>query len=120
MDCIFCKIVNGEIPCYKVYEDDVVLAFLDINPDSNGHTLIVPKTHYTDICDIPNDVLSHIFDVARILKKKLEDKLNIDGLALIQNNGNLQEVKHFHLHLKPYYKNNKLINVEETYKKIEE
>ena len=120
MDCIFCKIVNGDIPSYKVYEDDIVLAFLDINPDSDGHTLIIPKIHYTDICDIPNDVVSHIFDVARIIKKKLEDKLNIEGLTLIQNNGDVQEVKHFHLHLKPYYKVNKLTSVEEVYKKIED
>ena len=120
MDCIFCKIIKGEIPCYKVYEDDIVLAFLDINPESDGHTLIIPKTHYTDICDIPNDVVSHIFDVARIIKKKLEDKLNIDGLTLIQNNGDVQLVKHFHLHLKPYYKDRKLSNVEDIYKKIEE
>ena len=120
MNCIFCKIVNGEIPSYKVYEDEYVLAFLDIDPDSDGHTLIVPKTHYTDICDIPNDMVNHIFDAARIIKKKLEDKLNIEGLTLIQNNGDIQEVKHFHLHLKPYYKNKKLTSVEEVYKKIEE
>ena len=120
MDFIFCKIVSGEIPCYKVYEDDIVLAFLDINPESDGHTLIIPKTHYTDVCDIPNDVLTHIFDVARIIKKKLEEKLNIEGLTLIQNNGAVQLVKHFHLHVKPYYKENKVSNVEDIYKKIEE
>ena len=120
MDCIFCKIVKGEIPCYKVYENDYVLAFLDINPDSDGHTLIIPKTHYTDICDIPNDTLINIFDSARIVKKLLEEKLGIDGLTFIQNNGDVQEVKHFHLHLKPYYKVNKLTSVEEVYKKIEE
>ena len=120
MDCIFCKIVNGEIPCYKIYENDLVLAFLDISPKSNGHTLIVPKTHYKDIDDIPNDILTNIFDTARIIKKKLEDKLNIDGIALTQNNGEIQEVKHFHLHLIPYYKNSKLSEVEEVYKKIEE
>ena len=119
MDCIFCKIINGEIPCYKVYEDDIVLAFLDINPSSNGHTLIIPKKHYKDITDIDNETVSHIFDVTRIIKKKLEDKLGIDGLTLIQNNGDVQEVKHFHLHLRPYYKNNKLEKVEDIYKKIE-
>ena len=120
MDCIFCKIIKGEIPCYKVYEDDIVLAFLDINPSSDGHTLVIPKTHYTDVTDIPNDVISHIFDVTRIIKKKLEDKLGIDGLTLIQNNGVVQEVKHFHMHLKPYYKVKTLTSVEEVYKKIEE
>lgn len=119
MECIFCKIVNGEIPCYKIYEDNYVLAFLDINPQSNGHTLIIPKKHYTDISDIDIETLSHIMESAKRIKTKLEEKLNIDGLTLIQNNGEVQDVKHFHLHLKPYYKSNTKISVEEIYKKIE-
>lgn len=120
MDCIFCKIINGDIPSYKVYEDDLVYAFLDINPDSPGHTLIIPKKHYQDLVSIDNETLLHIFDVARILKKKLEGKLNIDGLTLIQNNGDVQEVKHFHLHLKPYYNNKIDMDIEDVYKKIME
>ena len=103
MNCIFCKIINGEIPSYKIYEDDTLLAFLDINPDSNGHTLVIPKKHYTDIMDIDNATLSHIFNVARNIKKTLEQKLNCDGITFIQNNGDVQGVKHFHLHIKPYY-----------------
>ena len=120
MDCIFCKIINGDIPSYKVYEDNLVYAFLDINPDSPGHTLIIPKKHYQDLVSIDNETLLHIFDVARILKKKLEEKLNIDGLTLIQNNGDVQEVKHFHLHLKPYYNNKIDMDIEDVYKKIME
>ena len=120
MDCIFCKIINGDIPSYKVYEDDLVYAFLDINPDSPGHTLIIPKKHYQDLVSIDNETLLHIFDVARILKKKMEEKLNIDGLTLIQNNGDVQEVKHFHLHLKPYYNNKIDMDIEDVYKKIME
>ena len=120
MDCIFCKIINGDIPSYKVYEDNLVYAFLDINPDSPGHTLIIPKKHYQDLVNIDNETLLHIFDVARILKKKLEEKLNIDGLTLIQNNGDVQEVKHFHLHLKPYYNNKIDMDIEDVYKKIME
>ena len=54
MDCLFCKIINGEIPSYKIYEDDLVYAFLDVNPKENGHTLIVPKKHYTDYLSLPN------------------------------------------------------------------
>lgn len=118
MDCIFCKIVNGDIPSYTIYEDDIVKCFLDINPESNGHTLIIPKKHYKDLFDIPNDTLIHIIDTARVLEKKLKDKLNIDGITLIQNNGDAQEVKHFHLHLKPYYNNNKLIDVKEVFEKL--
>ena len=104
MDCLFCKIINGEIPCYKVYEDDIVLAFLDVNPDSLGHTLIIPKKHYQDLMDIDSNTLSHILDKAKEIKSLLEEKLNCDGMTLIQNNGLVQEIKHFHLHLKPFYK----------------
>jgi len=103
MDCIFCKIINGEIPSYTIYEDDIVKCFLDINPDSNGHTLIIPKKHIKDLDDMDSNTSNHIFEVAKKIKKLLEDRLNIDGVTLIQNNGLIQEVKHFHLHLKPYY-----------------
>lgn len=114
-DCLFCKITNGDIPSYKIYEDEIVIAFLDINPDSNGHTLIIPKKHYLDMNDIPLDTLTHIFKIAKELKVKIESKLNADGLTFVQNNGDIQEVKHFHLHLKPYYKDNELKSVEEIY-----
>lgn len=120
MDCLFCKIIAGDIPSYTIYEDDVVKCFLDINPDSNGHTLIIPKKHYLDINEIDNDTLIHIMDIARKLRDLLEQKLNIDGLTLIQNNGDVQEIKHFHLHLKPYYNQKQdIISVEEIYKKLQ-
>lgn len=119
MDCIFCKIVNGEIPCYKIYEDDTVIAFLDVNPKSNGHTLIVPKEHTLDITTIDDNVLLHIFQIAKEIAKTLQNKLNIKGYTLAQNNGKPQEVKHFHLHIIPVYDNEeKLIEVEEIYNKI--
>ena len=120
MDCLFCKIVNGEIPSYKIYEDELVYAFLDINPDSNGHTLLIPKKHYLDMSDIPLDTLTHIFKVAKELKVMLEEKLNADGLTFIQNNGDVQEVKHFHLHLKPYHKNNDIKDVKEIYETLKD
>lgn len=104
MDCIFCKIINGEIPCMKLYEDDFVLAFLDINPDSDGHTLIIPKKHFKDLDDIDLETLTRINEVAKKLKKVLEEKLGCDGVSFLQNNGFVQEVKHYHLHLKPQYK----------------
>lgn len=105
MDCIFCKIINGDIPCLKLYEDDLVLAFLDINPDSDGHTLIIPKKHFKDLDDIDLNTLTRINEVSKNLKKMLEEKLGCEGISLLQNNGFVQEVKHYHLHLKPYYKN---------------
>lgn len=116
MDCLFCKIVKNDIPSYTIYEDEIVKAFLDISPDCNGHTLIVPKKHCLDITDIDDNTLIHIMDVARHLKKLLEDVLKIDGLTLIQNNGDVQEIKHYHLHLKPHYKiPQALIEVEKAY-----
>ena len=116
---IFFNIIDGEVPSYKIYEDDIVLAFLDVNPDVNGHTLIVPKKHYKDLYDIDNDTLVHIFDVARQISDILLSKLNADGLTLVQNNGLYQEVKHFHLHLKPQYKDKKeLLNPKEVYELI--
>lgn len=103
-DCIFCKIVNGDIPSMKVYEDDVVMAFLDVNPDCDGHTLIIPKKHYKDINDIPDDVLTHVYKVAKNISNTLIKKLGATGISYLQNNGDVQEVKHYHLHVKPYYK----------------
>lgn len=104
MDCVFCKIIKGEIPSLKIYEDDSVLAFLDINPDCDGHTLIIPKKHFKDLDDIDIDTLTRINLAAKKVKKLLEEKLHCDGISLLQNNGNVQEVKHYHLHLKPQYK----------------
>lgn len=104
MDCIFCKIINGDIPSYTILEDNVVKVFLDANPDTNGHLLIVPKEHTLDITTIDENTLNHILNLVNPLKVYLEEKLAIDGLTLIQNNGGCQHVKHFHLHLKPFYK----------------
>ena len=91
-DCIFCKIVNGDIPSMKVYEDDICLAYLDINPDSDGHTLIIPKKHYKDIYDIPSDTLLHIYETAKKLMDMLREKLGCDGFTLLQNNGSIQSI----------------------------
>ena len=102
MDCIFCKIVNGEIPSYTIFEDDIVKVFLDVNPDSNGHLLIIPKNHFLGLKEIDDKILMHIMKIARNMEELLESKLDIDGLTLIQNNGCVQEVKHYHLHLKPH------------------
>lgn len=98
-DCIFCKIANGEIPSKTIYEDDIVRVFLDINPIATGHTLIIPKKHFTDLDDIDLETITHIMKIAKDIKKKLEEKLGAKGIKLVQNNGVLQDVKHYHLHL---------------------
>ncbi|MDO4963146.1 MAG: HIT domain-containing protein [bacterium] len=111
MDCLFCKIINGDIPSYKIYEDDYTIAFLDINPDSDGHTLIIPKKHFKDLDDIDIDTLNYINLSSKKVKKILEDKLKCDGITLLQNNGSIQEVKHYHLHLKPFYNDRKSLEI---------
>ena len=127
MECIFCKIINGDIPSYTVYEDDVVKAFLDINPTTNGNLLIVPKKHYENIIDIDSTTLNHINKVAKKLYSLLKEKLHIDGLTLIQNNGLGQEIKHYHLHLTPRYVDDNikhsfnkdlLIDIKDVYQKL--
>lgn len=116
MDCIFCKIVNKEFSSKAIYEDEFVLAFLDINPKVNGHTLIVPKKHYTDFTELSNDLLVHINDVAKKLSNILMDKLNATGISILVNYGTSQEVKHYHLHLLPQDSNYKEIkSVDEIY-----
>ena len=118
MDCIFCKIVNGEIPSYKIYEDEKIMAFLDINPYAPGHTLIIPKEHTLDITTISNDTLAHIMDKAKEIAALVTNKLDAPGFTLIQNNGFVQEVKHFHLHIIPKYMNNYQMDVKDVYEKI--
>ena len=82
-NCLFCKIVKGEIPSYTIYEDDIVKVFLDINPNSNGHCLIIPKEHFTNIEDIDKDTLAHINQTSQnlypILKEKLRLQWNVKG-----------------------------------------
>jgi len=118
MDCLFCKIINAEIPSYKIYEDEFLLAFLDINPSSAGHTLIIPKKHTLDFNSIDNRELTRIMECAKKISSLLMKKLDADGYTLVQNNGIAQEVKHFHLHIIPKYKRKIYINVEDAYKKI--
>lgn len=85
----------------QLYEDDFVMAFMDINPQCDGHALIIPKEHYEDFTVVPADVLTHIFKKAEILGNALTKKLKTKGYRLIINYGDQQEVKHFHLHILP-------------------
>ena len=107
-DCIFCKIIKGEIPSYTIYEDDNFKAFLDINPITNGHTLLVPKKHYDNLFDLDEQLIPRIGNVVKELNVKYKDKLGCEGLTLIQNNGIGQDVKHYHLHLVPRYEKDEI------------
>ncbi len=103
MDCIFCKIVAGEIPAHKVYEDESSLAFLDIMPSSRGHTLVIPKRHAAGLDDISPESLATTVLTAQTVARILRSKLQPDGMNMIQNDGAAagQAVFHYHLHLLP-------------------
>ena len=105
-NCIFCKIAAGEIPSNTIYEDDSFRVILDLGPATKGHALVLPKNHYADLFEIPEDVLADAAKVAKKVAGTMKEKLSCDGLNLVQNNGEAagQTVKHFHLHLIPRYK----------------
>ena len=121
-NCIFCKIIKGEIPSMTIYEDDVVKVFLDINPTTNGDTLIVPKKHIENMLDLDDKTLSNIHKISKEIYNVLKEKLNIDGLTLVQNNFYGQEIKHYHVHLIPRYKNDdvKQLSNKEILKEVKE
>ncbi len=120
MDCIFCKIVKGEIPSKKIYEDDLVIGILDINPHGDGHTLIIPKNHYEDYKEIPDDLLIHINKVTMKISDKLEGVLHKNSVSFVVNYMDAQAVKHFHKHIIPGFNKGLEYTVDEVYEKIME
>jgi histidine triad (HIT) family protein len=102
-DCIFCKIIKGEIPCFKVFEDDNVLAFADINPISKGHVLIIPKRHVENMWEATEEELVIVMRTAKKLVHAIKDAINPDGVAVLHLNGKAvnQVVMHYHFHLIP-------------------
>lgn len=103
MDCLFCKIIEGSIPSKTIYEDELVKVFLDINPNTNGHCLIIPKKHIVTVKEVDSILTTHILEVEKKIYDLLKEKLNIKGLTIVQNNELGQEVKHYHVHLIPRY-----------------
>lgn len=106
-DCIFCKIIGGEIPSRTIYEDDLFKVILDIEPATKGHALIIPKNHYDDLYELGEEEAKTIFILAQKLARVMTEKLGCDGFNIVQNNGEVanQTVLHFHLHLIPRYEN---------------
>jgi histidine triad (HIT) family protein len=102
-DCIFCKIVAGEIPCFKLYEDDATLAFMDVNPANPGHALAVAKGHWETLYAIPGDVAGKVVQTAQRVATAVNEALSPDGINLAQANGPgaAQSVPHFHIHVLP-------------------
>lgn len=116
MDCIFCKIVKGELPSAKIYEDDNILAFLDIAPINPGHVLIIPKTHYPMMYDTPDELLCEIYKKAKELMVIIKKALKADFVAVSVTG---TDISHFHVHLIPRYFNDDMANFWPT-KKYEE
>ncbi len=104
-NCIFCKIASGEIPSNTLYEDESFRVILDNGPATKGHALVLPKEHYANLFEIPDDVLAGAVKVAKKVSLTMKEKLACDGLNLVQNNGETagQTVMHFHLHIIPRY-----------------
>ena len=105
-NCIFCKIAAGDIPSATVYEDDDFRVILDIEPASKGHALILPKEHYANLYELPDELASKVLVLAKKVITKLTDIFGCDGYNVLQNNGEVagQTVFHFHMHLIPRYK----------------
>ena len=108
--CIFCKIVCKQAPASIIYEDETVMAFLDIRPLNMGHTLIIPKKHYVDIFDISENLLSQVHKVAKQASIAVKKAANADGISIIQQNGKAagQDIFHLHVHVVPRYEGQKL------------
>ena len=115
MDCIFCKIINKEIPSNILYEDEDFLAFLDLDQTHLGHTLIILKKHIEDYTKLQASELKKMFEIANTLSLKIMSKLHSKGISLNFNYGSLQEIKHVHLHICPDKENKEKKTLEEIY-----
>jgi len=108
MECIFCKIVKGEIPAYKVYEDEFVLAFLDIYPATKGHTLVIPKKHVTRLKELSDEELAKLWKGVKKVIEKIEKIASDYNIVINQGTLACQEVPHLHIHIIPRYGNERL------------
>lgn len=106
-NCIFCKIIAGEIPSHTIHEDEKFKVILDVGPATKGHALIIPKEHYANLYELPEESAVEVIKLAKKLMVKMTKKLESDGFNIVQNNGEAagQTVNHFHMHLIPRYKN---------------
>ena len=108
-DCIFCKIVSGQIPSKKIYDDPRFMAFLDVNPRANGHTLVIPKKHASTLSELPKEDAGAYFQIVQHLAKTITERLGAGGYNLGSNNGETagQAVPHIHMHIIPRYNTDK-------------
>ncbi len=112
--CVFCKIISGEIPSYKVYEDNDFLAILDISQTTLGHTLVMPKKHYSNMLEMPNDEYAKLMGIVQRLAIKITNNLNASGCNILINSNKVagQTVMHTHVHIIPRYTESDSIKIE--------
>ncbi len=110
-ECLFCKIAKGEIPCHKIFENDDVIAFLDISNEGEGHTLLIPKKHCKNLLDCDEKTLSNLFLIAKKISNHYVENCNFDGVNLFVNNNESagQSVFHLHLHIIPRKKDDNIL-----------
>ena len=124
--CVFCKILNGEIPGSKIYENEYCIAILDISQTTKGHTLVIPKRHVENIFDLNSKESKAIMDACVYVANKLKEKLGVENINLLNNSGTLagQVVMHFHMHIIPRYENDEFKVIqpshEPNFKELEE
>ena len=104
MDCIFCEIVKGESPVNLIYQDELIMSFLTIEPLNEGHVLIIPKNHYLDADEIPTEILLSIMALSQKIIKVIKEKYSPDGYSIMQNGGEFNDIGHYHMHVFPRYK----------------
>ncbi len=104
-DCLFCKIISGQLPCEKVYEDEDTFALLDIHPINRGHTLVVPKVHHENMYDTPPEIFAKVMKTAQLLSSKIKDAVGAQGINIGINNDAVagQLVFHLHVHIIPRF-----------------
>jgi histidine triad (HIT) family protein len=114
--CVFCKIVRKEAPASCVYEDDDVMAFLDIRPLNEGHTLVIPKKHYETIFEVPEEEVAYLYRIVKRVALAVKKGVNADGISITQHNGSAagQDIFHVHVHVIPRYEGQKLPRFEEV------
>ena len=129
-NCIFCKIINKEIPSKIIYEDDVCMAFLDLSQATYGHTIVIPKKHFANILEVDPETLAHVMQVTQKLAQNIVEKLAAKGVNILTNTNEVagQTVHHFHVHILPRYDETELViefndhsqdvNLDEVYEKI--
>lgn len=104
-NCIFCEIVQGKLDANIIYEDDLILAFMDIDPINIGHILLVTKVHKLDVDELTEEEFKRIMDVSKLLVRVIKNKFNLDGYSIMQNGGMFNDIGHYHLHVFPRYRN---------------